>query len=308
MGDYPGDFTMRIFLTGATGFIGSALVPELIEAGHQVTGMTRSDAGAQALGAAGAEVHRGTLEDTDSLRSGAAKADAVIHLAFDHDFSHFVENCEKDKRAIAALGSALAGSDRPLLVTSGTGVGSRDDGQPATEDVFNITHPNPRIGSEMACNALLEAGINVSVMRLPQVHNPYRQGLVTPLIQIARDKGVCAYVEDGRNRWPAGHLSDVVRLYRLAIEKGERGARYHAVGEEGVSAREIAEALGRGLKVPVVSIAREEAQAHFGWMAMFAALDLPASSAQTQARLGWQPIGPTLISDLNEARYVQALT
>ncbi|MBC8731531.1 SDR family oxidoreductase [Paraburkholderia sp. UCT2] len=296
---------MRIFLTGATGFIGSALVPELIQAGHQVVGMTRSDQGAQALGAAGAEVHRGTLEDTDSLRSGAAKADAVVHLAFDHDFSHFVENCEKDKRAIAALGSALAGSDRPLLITSGTGVGSRDNGQPATEDVFNTSHPNPRIGSELAGNVQLEAGVNVSVMRLPQVHNPYRQGLITPLIQIARDKGVCAYVEEGRNRWPAGHLSDVVRLYRLAIEKGERGARYHAVGEEGVSAREIAEALGHGLKLPVVSIARGEAQAYFGWMAMFAALDMPASSAQTQARLGWRPTGPTLLADLNEARYVQ---
>ncbi|MGF6384481.1 nucleoside-diphosphate-sugar epimerase [Paraburkholderia atlantica] len=295
---------MRIFLTGATGFIGSALVPELIEAGHQVIGMTRSDQGAQALSAAGAEVHRGTLEDTDSLRRGAAKADAVIHLAFDHDFSHFVENCEKDKRAIAALGSALVGLDRPLLITSGTGVGSRDNGQPATEDVFNTSHPNPRIGSELAGNALLKDGVNVSVMRLPQVHNPYRQGLITPLIQIARDKGVCAYVEEGRNRWPAGHLSDVVRLYRLAIEKGERGARYHAVGEEGVSAREIAEALGRGLKLPVVSIARDEAQAYFGWMAMFAALDMPASSAQTQARLGWRPTGPTLLSDLNEARYV----
>ncbi|MBB5509418.1 SDR family oxidoreductase [Paraburkholderia atlantica] len=295
---------MRIFLTGATGFIGSALVPELIEAGHQVIGMTRSDQGAQALSAAGAEVYRGTLEDTDSLRRGAAKADAVIHLAFDHDFSHFVENCEKDKRAIAALGSVLVGTDRPLLITSGTGVGSRDNGQPATEDVFNTSHPNPRIGSELAGNALLKDGVNVSVMRLPQVHNPYRQGLITPLIQIARDKGVCAYVEEGRNRWPAGHLSDVVRLYRLAIEKGERGARYHAVGEEGVSAREIAEALGRGLKLPVVSIARDEAQAYFGWMAMFAALDMPASSAQTQARLGWRPTGPTLLSDLNEARYV----
>ena len=295
---------MRIFLTGATGFIGSALVPELIEAGHQVIGMTRSDVGAQALSAAGADVHRGTLEDTDSLRSGAAKADAVIHLAFDHDFSHFVENCEKDKRAIAALGSALVGSDRPLLITSGTGVGSRDDGQPATEDVFDSHHPTPRIGSEQAGNALLEARINVSVMRLPQVHNPFRQGLITPLIQIARDKGVCAYVEQGRNRWPAGHLSDVVRLYRLAIERGERGARFHAVGEEGVSAREIAEALGRGLKLPVVSIAGDEAQAYFGWMAMFAALDMPASSAQTQARLGWRPTGPTLLSDLNEARYV----
>ena len=295
---------MRIFLTGATGFIGSASVPELIEAGHRVIGMTRSDAGAQALTAAGAQVYRGTLEDADNLRAGAETADAVIHLAFDHDFSNFVENCEKDKRAIAALGSALAGSDRPLLITSGTGMGSRDDGEPATEDVFNTRHPNPRMASEMAGNALLEAGVNVSVMRLPQVHNPFKQGLITPLVQIVREKGVSAYVEDGRNRWPAGHLSDVARLYRLAIEKGERGARYHAVGEEGVSARDIAEALGRGLKVPVMSITREQAPAYFGWMTVFAALDMPASSAQTQKRLGWRPAGPTLLSDLNEARYV----
>jgi nucleoside-diphosphate-sugar epimerase len=296
---------MRIFLTGATGFIGSALVPELIKAGHQVLGMTRSDAGAQALIDAGAEVHRGILEDPESLRSGAANADGVIHTAFDHDFSKFVENCEKDKRAIAALGSALAGSYRPLIITSGTGMGSGQHGEPATEDVFNTSHPNPRIASELAGNALLEAGINVSVVRLPQVHNPFKQGLITPLIDIAREKGVLAYVGEGRNRWPAGHLSDVARLYRLAVEARERGARYHAVGEEGVSSREIAEALGRGLNLPVVSIAPEEAAAHFGWMAMFVGLDMPASSARTQARLGWHPTGPTLISDLNEARYVE---
>ncbi|SAK76079.1 SDR family oxidoreductase [Caballeronia ptereochthonis] len=296
---------MRIFLTGATGFIGSALVPELIAAGHQVIGMTRSDAGAKALVEAGAEVHRGTLEDPDSLRRGAAKADGVIHTAFDHDFSRFVENCAKDQRAIAALGSALAGSARPLVITSGTGAGSGEHGEPATEDVFNTSHPNPRIASELAANELLEKGVNVSVVRLPQVHNPYRQGLITPLIGIAREKGVCAYVGEGRNRWPAGHLSDVVRLYRLAVEKRERGARYHAVGEEGVGSREIMEALGRGLKLPVVSIAAEDAQAHFGWMAMFVALDMPASSASTQARLGWTPTGPTLIADLDEARYIE---
>ncbi|HEX7936583.1 MAG TPA: SDR family oxidoreductase [Paraburkholderia sp.] len=293
-----------IFLTGATGFIGSALVPELIAAGHRVIGMTRSDTGAQALADAGADVHRGTLEDTASLRDGAAKTDAVIHAAFDHDVSNFVENCEKDKRAIAALGSALGGSDRPLLITSGTGMGSGEHGEPASEDVFNTGHPNPRIGSELAAHALLEAGINVSVMRLPQVHNPFRQGLISPLVAIAREKGVAAYVGDGLNRWPAGHLSDVVRLYRLAIEKREAGARYHAVGEEGVSSRAIAESLGRGLNLPAVSIAPEEAAAHFGWMAMFVGLDMPASSALTQARLGWKPTGPTLLADLDEARYV----
>ena len=295
---------MRIFLTGATGFIGAAIVPELINAGHHVIGMTRSDAGAQALIDAGAEVHRGTLEDPKSLRSGAAKADAVIHTAFDHDFSRFVENCEKDKRAIAALGSVLAGSDRPLIITSGTGMGSGEHGQLATEDVFNVSHPNPRIASEVAGNALLEAGINVSVVRLPQVHNPFKQGLISPLVAIAREKGVSAFVGEGRNRWPAGHLSDVARLYRLAVEKRQQEARYHAVGEEGISSREIAEALGRGLNLPVVSISPDEAASHFGWMAMFVGLDMPASSVQTQARLDWHPTGPTLIADLNEARYV----
>jgi nucleoside-diphosphate-sugar epimerase len=294
---------MRIFLTGATGFIGSALVPELIEAGHEVIGMARTDEGARKLVEAGAKVHRATLEHPDSLREGAAQADAVIHAAFDHDFSRFVENCEKDKRAIAALGEALAGSNRPLVITSGTGVGSGDHGELASEDVFNTRHPNPRIGSELAGNALLEQDIDVRVVRLPQVHNPYKQGLITPLVAIARDKGVSAYVGDGQNRWPAGHLSDAARVYRLALEKGQPGARYHAVGEEGVTSREIAESLGRGLKLPVVSIAPEEAAAHFGWMGMFVGMNMPASSALTQARLGWRPSGPTLLADLEEARY-----
>ncbi|BCH08738.1 NAD-dependent dehydratase [Mesorhizobium sp. 131-3-5] len=294
---------MRIFLTGATGFIGSALVPELIQAGHQVIGVTRSDAGAEALAAAGAEVHRGTLEDPTSLRRGAAEADAVIHTAFDHDFSRFAENCEKDSRVIAALGQALAGSDRPLVITSGVGMGSPGHGQLAVEDVFNASHPNPRIASELAGNALLEAGINLSVVRLPQVHNPVKQGLISPLIEIAREKGVSAYVGEGRNRYSAGHLSDAARLYRLAVEKRRPGARYHAVGEEGVEVRAIAEALGRGLNLPVVSIAPEKAAEHFGWMGMFAPMDLPASSALTQARLGWHPTGPTLIADLDAMRY-----
>lgn len=295
---------MRIFLTGATGFIGSALVPELIAAGHQVIGMTRSDAGAQALADAGAEVHRGTLEDLDSVRSGAAKADAVIHTAFDHDFTRFVENCEKDRRVIGALGSVLTGSDRPLVITSGTGMGSGQHGEPAREDVFNTSHPNPRIASELAGHELLDAGVNVSVVRLPQVHNPFRQGLISPLIDIARRNGVVAYVGDGQNRWPAGHVSDAASLYRLAVEAGERGARFHAVGEEGISSREISESLGRGLKLPVVSIAPEQAAEHFGWMGMFVGLDMPASSAWTRERLGWHPTGPTLIADLDEARYV----
>ncbi|WP_137934595.1 SDR family oxidoreductase [Mesorhizobium comanense] len=294
---------MRIFLTGATGFIGSAIVPELLQAGHQVIGVTRSDEGAKALEAAGAEVYRGTLEDPRGLRDGAAEADAVIHTAFDHDFSRFVQNCEKDSRVIAALGEALAGSDRPLVITSGVGMGSPGHGELAVEDVFNPDHPNPRIASELAGNALLDAGINVSVVRLPQVHNPVKQGLISPLIEIARQKGVSAYVGEGRNRYSAGHVSDAARLYRLAVEKRQPGARYHAVGEEGVEVRAIAEALGRGLKLPAVSIAPDEAAEHFGWMAMFAPMDLPASSALTQQRLGWRPTGQTLIADLDAMRY-----
>ncbi len=294
---------MRIFLTGATGFIGSALVPELIGAGHEVIGMTRSDGGARALEAAGAKAYRGTLEDPESLRKGALEADGVIHTAFDHDFSRFAENCQKDARAIAALGAALAGSDRPLIITSGTGMGNAEFGELGSEDVFNTSHPNPRVASELAGQTLLDEGINVSVVRLPQVHDTFKQGLITPLIEITRQKGLAAYVGEGRNRWPAGHLSDVARLYRLAIERAESGARYNAVAEEGVEAREIAEAIGRGLNLPVRSISREEAAAHFGWLSIFTTIDFPASSAKTQAVLGWHPNGPSLISDLNAMQY-----
>ncbi|NWA11021.1 SDR family oxidoreductase [Pseudomonas gingeri] len=294
---------MRIFLTGATGFIGSALVPELIRAGHEVTGMARSEVGAQALIEAGAQVHRGDLEDPESLRVGAAEADGVIHAAFDHDFSRFAANCAKDRRAIEALGSALSGSDRPLIITSVASLGSAAPGQLATEDVCNTRHANPRTGSELTVNVLLDAGLNISVVRLPQVHNPFRQGLITPLVAVAREKGVSAYVEAGRNRWAACHLLDVARLYRLALEKGEPGARYHAVGEEGVSSREIAESIGRGLKVPVVSITALEAVTHFGWLEMFVGLDMPASSVLTQSRLDWHPTGPGLIADLDQARF-----
>lgn len=294
---------MKVFVTGATGFIGSVVVSELIGAGHQVLGMTRSDAGARALLAAGAEVHRGNLEDLESLRDGAAKAEGVIHCAFDHDFSNFVANCEKERRAIEALGSALTGSDRPLVITSGTGMGSAGPGVLAVEDVFDAHHPNPRSASEIAGASLLAAGVNVSVMRLPQVHNTVKQGLITPLVALAREKGVSAYVGDGRNLWAAGHLLDAARLYRLALEKQEAGSRYHAVGEEGVPMRVIAEVIGRGLKVPVVALSAEEATAHFGWLAMFVGADLPASSARTQERLGWRPSGPGLIADLEGMRY-----
>jgi nucleoside-diphosphate-sugar epimerase len=295
---------MRVFLTGATGFIGSAIIPELINAGHQVLGLTRSEAGAQALIAAGAEVHRGNLEDLESLRSGATASDGVIHCGFNHDFSKFVENCEQDRKAIEAMGDALVGSDRPLLITSGTGMGGAATGQIATEDQVNFNHPNPRVASEMAGVSVAERGVNVSVIRLPQVHDPFKQGLISPYIQLTREKGVAAYVGDGLNRWPAVHRLDAARVYKLALEKHETGSRYNAVAEEGVSMREIAEVIGRGLKVPVVSLTPEEVPAHFGWLAMFASLDMPASSALTQQRLGWHPTGAGLIADLEEARYV----
>src|SRR6201996_2746230 len=268
---------MRVFVTGATGFIGSRIVPELINAGHQVLGMTRSDAGAEALAAAGAEVHRGTLEDLESLSRGAAQSDGVIHTAFDHDFLNFVANCEKDYRAIEALGSALAGSNRPLVITSGTGMGNAVPGQPATENVFNSDNPHPRKASELAGAAMSAGGVNVSVVRLPQVHDPVKQGLITPAVAIAREKGVSAYVGEGQNRWPAAHVLDVARLYRLALEKRQAGARYHAVAEEGVRVREIAEVIGRGLNVPVVAMSPEQAAGHFGWLAPFAGMDIPAS-------------------------------
>jgi nucleoside-diphosphate-sugar epimerase len=299
---------MRVFVTGATGFIGYTIVQELIGAGHQVIGLARSEAGAQSLTAARAEVHRGNLEDLESLRSGAAKADGVIHCAFDHsafgqDFSKFMEVCEKDKRAIEVLGAALIGSDRPLLITSGTGMGNSVPGQPATEDHFDLNHPNPRKGSEVAGASLAERGVNVSVVRLPQVHDTVKQGLITYVVQVAREKGVSAYVGEGLNRWPAAHVLDVAHLYRLALEKHVAGSRYNAVAEEGIPMREIATVIGKGLKVPVVSLSAENAQAHFGWLGMFAGLDMPASNAQTRQQLGWNPTGPGLIADLKSMQY-----
>jgi nucleoside-diphosphate-sugar epimerase len=304
---------MRVFLTGATGFIGSAIIPELINAGHQVLGLTRSDAGARVLIAGGAEVHRCSLEDPESLRNGAAQSDGVIHCAFDHsafgsDFSKFAEVCDKDRRAIEALGDALGGSDRPLVITSGTGMGNAVPGQPATEDHFDPNHPNPRRLSEVAGAAVLERGVNVSVVRLPQVHNTAKQGLITYAVHVAREKGASAYVGEGLNRWPAAHVLDVANLYRLALEKHEAGSRYNAVAEEGVRMRKIAEVIGKGLNVPVVSISQEEAQAHFGWLAMFAGFDMPASSAQTRQRLGWHPTGPGLIADLEQMDWGRAIS
>ena len=295
---------MRVFVTGATGFIGSALVPELINAGHQVLGLTRSDAGAKSLAAAGAEVHRGFLEDLESLKSGAAKSDAVIHLAFNHDFSKFQENCETDRRAIEALGSALAGSDRFLIVTTGTlliapGRLATEEDEPAATSASI-----PRIATDEAAAAVAARGVRVSLVRLPQVHDQNKQGLITFLINLAREKGVSAFVGDGKNRWSAAHLSDTARLYRLVLEKG-MASRYHAVAEEGVPVRDIAEVIGRRLNLPVVAKSPAEAAEHFGWLGGFAGLDGPASSALTRERLGWRPVGPGLIADLERAHNLE---
>ena len=294
---------MRVFVTGATGFIGSAIVRELIDAGHQVLGLARSDAGAKSLAATAAKVHRGDVEDLDSLRSGVAASDAVIHTAFIHDFSKFEANCEIDKRAIEALGTALAGSDRPLIVTSGTAIAFTPGRLTTEEDAPNS--PIPRVASEKAAASVAAQGVRVLVMRLPQVHDPVKQGLISYMIDVARQKGVSAYVGDGSNRWPAVHRLDAAHLYRLALEKGSAGARYNAVAEEGIPLREIAEVVGRGLKVPVVSKSAEEAGEHFGWLAHFVGADVPASSALTQQRLGWRPKGPGLIADLNAMKYFE---
>jgi nucleoside-diphosphate-sugar epimerase len=294
---------MRVFLTGATGFIGSAIIPELLNAGHHVLGLTRSEAGAEALRKAGAEPHPGDLANLESLRKGVAAADGVIHCGFTHEFADFLANCEQDRKAIEAMGDVLVDSDRPLLITSGTGMGSAAPGQMATEDHFDENHPNPRKLSEIAGAAVAERGVNISVVRLPQVHDTVKQGLITYLVQVAREKGVSAYIGEGLNRWPAAHVLDVAGLYKLAFERHEAGSRYHAVAEEGVSMREIAEVLGQGLKIPTVSLSPEEAPAHFGWLSMFAGHDMPASSAITRQKLGWNPIGPSLISDLEQMKY-----
>jgi len=289
---------MRVFVTGATGFIGSTIVAELIGAGHQVLGLARSDAGAKLLADAGAEVHRGDLEDLDSLRDGAAKSDGAIHTAFDHDFSKFADNCEMDRRAIDTLGAALEGSGRPLVVTSG--VLLLAPGRIATEDdAPPLVSATPRV-SEATALAWTSRGVRVSVVRLPQVHDRDRQGLVSYAMALARETGVSAYVGDGLNRWTAVHRDDAAPLYRLALENGEAGARYHAIAEEGVTVRAIAEVIGRRLNVPVVSKSVEEAAGHFGWLALFAAMDAPASSQLTQQRLGWHPTPslPGLIADL----------
>ncbi len=294
---------MRIFVTGATGFIGTELVKELIEAGHKVRGLTRSDGGAEQLKAAGAEVHRGDIEDLESLRDGAKGMDAVINLAFDHDMSNFAQNSENEMKAIEALGSALE-PGKVLLATSGVAITSGGPGHLRIETDPAIDSPEiPRKG-EQSAGTVAEHGIHVGVLRMSQVHDTQKQGLVTFLIQIAREKGVSAYVGDGAFRWAAVPVKDAAHLYRLAVEKTGPGlSTYHAVQEEGVSLRKIAEAIGEGLNVPVVSVPLEKAQEHFGTFAHFATLDMPASSEWTRKTLGWNPTGPGMIEDLKHMKY-----
>ena len=299
-----GDKNMRILVTGANGFIGSALIPELIQAGHQVIGLTRSDDGMEAVEKAGAEALRGDLNDLEGLRRAVEHSEGVIHTAFNHDFSRFTVSCEEDRQAITAMGEALAGSNRPMVITSSIGSSNTVPGTLPSED--NPTASSkvfPRAASDEAALALADRGINVSIMRNPQIHDAVKQGLVSDLVKLARQKRCAAYIGDGLNRWSATHIFDAVHVYRLAIEKAQMGAIYHAVAEDGIALREIAEVIAKGLKVSTASITEGEAPDHFGWLIKFAGRELTASGRLTQQRLNWAPSGVGLLDDLRAMKY-----
>jgi nucleoside-diphosphate-sugar epimerase len=293
---------MRVFVTGATGWVGSVVVEELKAGGHSVLGLARSDAGAASLASAGVEVHRGSLEDLESLRAGAAASDAVIHTAFSHDFSKFAENGAVERSAIEALGDTLVGTGKPLIVTSGLGLIA--PGRVVTEDdVRDASVPFPR-DPETVAAAVAARGVPVSIVRLPpSVHGAGDHGFVPIVIGMAREHGKSPYIGDGNNRWTGVHRRDAARLYCLALERAADHAVYHALGDDGAPYREIAGIIGRHLNLPVVSISGDEVDAHFGWFARFAQIDAPASSAKTREALGWRPTEPTLLEDLDSAAY-----
>jgi nucleoside-diphosphate-sugar epimerase len=296
---------VRVFVTGATGFVGTAIVSELISTGHEVIGLSRSDAGAESLTCAGATVARGDVNDLRRLREIASGAEAVIHTAFNHDSSADVrQESENDRKVITALGEALPGPYAPLVITSGTGLVQSATGGPATEtDSHAPSSVFPRAASEEAAAGLLEQGRNFMVVRLPQVHDTRRQGRILRHIQLARQHGSVAYIGDGTNRLPAAHVTDVARLYRLALENGQPGARYHAVTEQGVPLRAIAEVLSTQMRLPLHSLTPQQAPAYFGPLLQLARLDLPASGTRTQHQLGWNPTGPDLLTDLRNTDY-----
>lgn len=297
---------MRVFVTGATGFIGNAVVKDLIAAGHQVVGLVRSTAAAATLAALGAEAHAGDLRERDDLKAGIKQSDAVIHTAFDHDFSNFMANCEIDRDVIEYMGRELAGTNRPLVVASPLGALSAGDIATEADMPLPASNPtrHPRALTEDAAELVAEMNVPVSVVRLPpSVHGPGDHAFVPTLINIARETGVAAYIGEGKNRWSAVHRDDAARLFRRALEFGATGARYHAVGEEGISFADIAAAIGAGLGVPAASITDEAAAAHFTWFANFARMDIAASSATTQRALDWKPTGLTLVEDLEQSGY-----
>jgi nucleoside-diphosphate-sugar epimerase len=298
----PTEAVMRVFVTGASGFIGSAVVPELIGAGHSVVGLARSDTSAAALRAAGAEVHRGDLNNPESLRAGAAESEGVIHLGFIHDFDNFEASVRTDLRAIQTMGAALEGSGRPLVIASGT-LGLAP-GRVATEDIPFDPKMHPRIANAVVALALAQRGVRLSFIRLsPTVHGKGDHGFIKRLVDIAREKGVSGYIGDGTSRWNAVHRLDAALLFRLALEKAPAGALLHAVAEEGVPSRKIAEIIGVRLGLAITSIAPEAAATHFGWLGRFFAVDQPASSAITRQRMGWTPTHPGLIADLEAGHY-----